>query len=79
MVCMSELSKKVNEFFNFTPKSEIEKVKNNMVISDHLLQVLEMRYIQGKDIEYIAYKTGYSRGKIEADLRKIRKKIEKLI
>ncbi len=76
---MSELSKKVNEFFNFTPKSEIEKVKSNMVISDHLLQVLEMRYIQGKDIDYIAYKTGYSRGKIEADLRKIRKKIEKLI
>ena len=76
---MSELSKKVNQFFNFTPKSEIEKVKSNMVISEHLLKVLDMRYIQGKDIDYIAYKTGYSRGKIEADLRKIRKKIEKLI
>ena len=76
---MSELSRKVNEFFNFTPKSEIDKVKNNMVISEHLMTVLEMRYIQGKDIDYIAYKTGYSRGKIEADLRKIRKKIEKLI
>ena len=76
---MSELSRKVNEFFNFTPKSEINKVKDNMVISEHLMTVLEMRYIQGKDIDYIAYKTGYSRGKIEADLRKIRKKIEKLI
>lgn len=76
---MSELSKKVNEFFNFTPKSEIEKVKNDMIISEHLMTVLEMRYIQGKDIDYIAYKTGYSRGKIEADLRKIRKKIERLI
>lgn len=76
---MSELSKKVNEFFNFTPKSEIEKVKNDMIISEHLMKVLEMRYIQGKDIDYIAYKTGYSRGKIEADLRKIRKKIERLI
>lgn len=76
---MSELSRKVNEFFNFTPKSEIQKVKDNMVISEHLMTVLDMRYIQGKDIEYIAYKTGYSRGKIEADLRKIRKKIEKLI
>jgi len=76
---MSELSKKVNQFFNFTPKSEIEKVKNDIVISDHLMKVLEMRYIQGKDIDYIAYQTGYSRGKIEADLRKIRKKIEKLI
>lgn len=76
---MSELSKKVNQFFNFTPKSEINKVKDNIVISEHLKHVLEMRYIEGKDIDYIAFKTGYSRGKIEADLRKLRKKIEPLI
>lgn len=76
---MSELSKRVNQFFNFTPKSEVNKVKDNMIISEHLKQVLEMRYIEGKDIEYIAYKTGYSRSKIEADLRKLRKKIEPLI
>lgn len=36
---MSELSKKVNQFFNFTPKSEIEKVKNNLVVSEHLMKV----------------------------------------
>lgn len=76
---MSELSKKVNQFFNFTPKSQINKIKDDMIISEHLKQVLEMKYIEGKDIDYIAFKTGYSRGKIEADLRKIRKKIEKLI
>lgn len=76
---MSELSKRVNQFFNFTPKSEVNKVKDNMIISEHLKQVLEMRYIEGRDIEYIAYKTGYSRSKIEADLRKLRKKIEPLI
>lgn len=76
---MSELSKRVNQFFNFTPKSEINKIKDDMVISEHLKEVLELRYIHGKDINYIAYKTGYSRGKIEADLRKLRKKIEPLI
>ena len=76
---MSELSKRVNQFFNFTPKSEIDKVRNNIIISDHLKTVLEMKYIQGKDIDYIAFKTGYSRGKIESDLRKLRKKIEPLI
>lgn len=76
---MSELSKRVNQFFNFTPKSEVNKIKDNIIISEHLKQVLEMRYIEGKDIEYIAYKTGYSRSKIEADLRKLRKKIEPLI
>ena len=76
---MSDLSKKVNNFLNFTPKKEIEEVKSNIVISDHLLKVLEMRYIEGKDIDYIAYVTGYSRGKIEADLRKIRKKLQPFI
>ena len=35
--------------------------------------------MQKKDIEYIAYKTNYSRGKIEADLRLIRKKLNKFI
>lgn len=76
---MSDLSKKVNAFFNFTPKSKIEEVKNDIIVSEHLRQVLEMRYIEGKDIDYIAFKTGYSRGKIESDLRKLRKKIEPLI
>ena len=76
---MSELSRKVNEFFNFTPKSEVNKVKDNINLTEHQKQVLEMKYIQGKDIDYIAYVTGYSKNKINADLRKIRKKIEKLI
>ena len=76
---MSELSKQVNNFFNEATKSDVDKLKDNMIISDHLKQVLEMRYIQGKDINYIAYVTGYSKGKIEADLRKIRKKISKII
>ena len=76
---MSELSKKVNRFFNSATKSDVENLKQELLITEHLKNVLEMKYIEGKDIEYIAYVTGYSRGKIEADLRKIRKKIAKLL
>lgn len=76
---MSELSKQVNKFFNDATKKEVEHLKDNILISEHQRKVLEMRYIEGKDINYIAYETGYSKGKIEADLRKIRKKISKLI
>lgn len=76
---MSELSKQVNKFFNDATKKEVEDLKDNILISEHQRKVLEMRYIEGKDINYIAYETGYSKGKIEADLRKIRKKISKLI
>ena len=76
---MSDLSKKVNRFFKFATKPEVMKVKDNIYISKHLNEVFEMFYLQGKDIDYIAFKTGYSRGKIEADLRLLRKKIEPLI
>lgn len=76
---MSELSKRVNEFFRFATKSEVTKIKDELYFSDHLQQVFDMFYIQKKDIDYIAYKTNFSKGKIEADLRLIRRKLNKLI
>lgn len=76
---MSELSKRVNEFFRSATRNEVREVKDNIYISEHLNEVFELFYIQKKDIEYIAFKTGYSRGKIEADLRLLRKKLSKLI
>lgn len=76
---MSELSKRVNEFFNYATKNEVKQVKDNIYISEHLNNVFEMFYIQKKTVDFIAFKTGYSKGKIEADLRLIRKKLSKLI
>lgn len=76
---MSQLSKKINEFFKSATKNEVKEVKDNIYISEHLEQVFDMFYIQKLDINYIAFKTGYSRGKIEADLRLLRSKISKLL
>lgn len=76
---MSELSKRVNEFFRLATKSEITKIKDELYFSDHLQEVFNMFYIEKKDIDYIAYKTNFSKGKIEADLRLIRKKLSRLI
>lgn len=76
---MSELSKKINEFFRCATRQEVKQVKDNIYISEHLETVFNMFYLERKDIDYIAYKTGYSRGKIEADLRLLRSKISKLI
>ena len=75
---MSELSKQTNKFFSDITQPELDELLKTIILNLHLKQVLEMRYIDGKDINYIAYATGYSKGKIEADLRKIRKKISKL-
>ena len=76
---MSQLSKDVNSFFNEATRHEVEDLLANLIMDEHLRKVLQMRYIEGKDINFIAYTTGYSKGKIEADLRKIRKKISKII
>lgn len=76
---MSELSRRVNEFFRSATRNEVKQVKDELYISEHLNEVFEMFYLQRKDIEYIAYTTGYSRGKIEADLRLLRRKLSKLI
>ena len=76
---MSQLSRKINEFFRLATRKEVKEIKDNIFISDHLEKVFDMFYIQKLDINYIAYKTGYSRGKIEADLRLLRSKISKLL
>lgn len=76
---MSELSKQVNRFFNSATKTEVENLKQELLVTEHQKKVLEMKYIEGKDIDFIAYTTGYSKGKIESDLRRIRKKIAKLL
>ena len=76
---MSELSKRINEFFRCATKSEVKQVKDNIYISEHLEKVFDLFYLQKKDIDYIAFVTGYSRGKIEADLRLLRSKLNKLI
>ena len=75
---MSELSKNTNKFFSDITKPELNDLLATIILDEHLERVLKMRYIENKDINYIAYTTGYSKGKIEADLRKIRKKISKL-
>ena len=76
---MSELSKQVNNFFNEATKTEVDELIDSMLLSEHLKQVLKLKYVQGKDVNYIAYITGFSKSKIDSDLRKIRKKISKLI
>lgn len=76
---MSEISKSINKFFDDATRTEINYILDNVIISEHLQKVFTMRYIEDKNIDFIAYSTGYSKSKIESDLRKIRKKIYKLI
>ena len=76
---MSELTKRVNKFFDEATKREVENLIDQMSISEHLKTVLKLKYVEEKDINFIAYKTGFSQAKINADLSKLRKKMSKLI
>ena len=76
---MSELSKKMNQFFKLATRSEVQEVKDKIYISDHLEQVFNMYYLQHKSISYIADTTGYGVRKINSDLKLLREKINKII
>lgn len=75
---MSELTKKINQFFRLATRKEVQEIKDKIYISDHLEQVFTMYYIQKKSISYIADTTGYGITKINNDLRLLREKINKL-
>lgn len=76
---MSELTKKINQFFKLATKAEVKEVKDKIYISEHLEEVFTMFYLEKRSIDYIAYKTQYSIPKIKADLRLIREKISKIV
>jgi DNA-directed RNA polymerase specialized sigma24 family protein len=76
---MSELTKKINQFFRLATRKEVQEIKDKIYISEHLEQVFNMYYIQKKSIGYIADITGYDISKINRDLRLLREKINRLL
>ena len=78
-MAMSKISIEVNKYFSDATKNEIDSLLDQIVITEHQRKVFEMKYIERRDVDYIAYTTGYSKSKIENDLMKIRKKIYKVI
>ena len=76
---MSELTKKINQFFRLATRKEVQEIKDKIYISEHLEQVFKMYYIERKSIGYIADVTGYGVTKINNDLRLLREKISKIL
>lgn len=76
---MSELTKKINQFFRLATRKEIQEIKGKIYISEHLEQVFNMYYIEKKSISYIADTTGYCERKINKDLSLLRQLISKVL
>lgn len=72
---MSNLTKEVNNFFKYAPKSVINEVLNNIELDEHQAKVLDMFYKKHLSISRIAMVTNFSEGKIKKDLAIIKKKV----
>lgn len=75
---MSELTKKINNFIKYATRTEINEIKDELCLDEHLEQVFNLFYIKRKSIDFIAFETGYSKAKINSDLAVLRRKMAKL-
>ena len=75
---MSNTTKQINKFFKTAIRPEIQQLFDSLALSSELRTIAEMRYIEGKDLGYIADMTNCSKSKIDKDLSRIRAKISKL-
>lgn len=76
---MSNQIKKINGFFRNALKSDVDNVKNNIVLSERQCKIFEMFYIKKNDIGFIADSLNVCVSVVNEELRLIRGKILRVI
>ena len=76
---MSDTSRKINNFFEFSNRADIQSVLSKIIISERQTKILEMFYIKKFSIQHIADKLFCSVDTINKELKKIRQKIETVL
>jgi len=76
---MSNQIKKINGFFRNALKSDVDNVKNNIVLSEQQCKIFEMFYIKKNDIGFIADSLNVCVSVVNEELRLIRGKILRVI
>ena len=67
--------KKVNSFFRTASRSDVDKVKDSIILTDRQETIFQMYYIQGKDVNFIADSLYISASVVCRELKVIRCKI----
>lgn len=75
---MSQLVKQINNFFRNAVKSDLDQVKEELLLSDRQDKIFHMYYIRRLDINFIADELGVCPLVISNELKIIRKKLSKL-
>lgn len=76
---MSTKSKAVNIFFKTAIKSDVDKIKEEIILSDRQDKIFHMYYIQRKDRNFIADSLYISATVVDRELRQIRDKILRIL
>ena len=76
---MSQTIRKINNFFNNAISSDIEKINKNIIHSERQEIIFKMKYLQKKDINFIADSLNVFSMVINNELKIIRKKIARIL
>ncbi len=76
---MSTKVKAVNSFFRTAIKSDVEKIKGEIILSDRQDKIFTMYYIQRKDRNFIADTLYISATVVDRELKTIRDKILRIL
>lgn len=76
---MSQTIRKINNFFNNAISSDIEKINKNIILSERQEIIFKMKYLQKKDINFIADSLNICSMVVNNELKIIRKKIVRIL
>ena len=76
---MSEIIKSINRFFKFAVRKDVEKVRNDIILSERQMKIFNMFYIEKHDINFIADSLNVCSMVINNELKVIRIKLMKII
>lgn len=76
---MSQLVKLINEFTKTAVKSDMDKIKDDLLLSDRQDKIFHMYYIRRLDINFIADEIGVCPLVVSNELKTIRKKLAKVL
>lgn len=76
---MSQSVKDINRFFKTAIRSDVDRIKDDLLLSDRQDEIFHMFYIRKLDINYIADTLGVCPLVISKELKIIRKKLAKAL
>lgn len=76
---MSRIIKKINDFFRNAIKRDVDKINDELVLSERQQKIFEMFYIKKQNIDFIADSLCVCKMVVNNELKIIRNKIARIL